>query len=187
MKVGDSDQSNDTSEDPPALLVDYLLATEPGEIVLIACAAEDLHWPKDVDDSGVVKRYDTLESAAHRVQGSLPEDVGEQVTVLNVGSEESTFAQTMGQAVRAFPNRLIVYTSAQSVPDTLFFAFGFRKLNVLHTGSTGVLNRWFEFRLSHYKQPPEWLNARFWANPERFKLDDDSDLYFDPDDTGEEE
>jgi len=57
---------------------------------------------------------------------------------------------------------------------------------VKSTASSGE-NRWYEYRLSHYKQAPDWLNARFWANPERFKLDDDPDVYFDPDDSDEEE
>ena len=52
-----------------------------------------------------------------------------------------------------------------------FFAFGFRRI-VRSEPAIGPGERctWYEFRLSHYKSAPDWLNARFWANPERFAL-----------------
>ena len=37
----------------------------------------------------------------------------------------------------------------------------------------------YEYRLRDYKQPPDWLNARFWANPARFDLDEESSDYED--------
>lgn len=199
MSSGDSSQSGTRSgtqsgaqsgtqpENSPALLVDHLLASSPSSIFLIDCAVEDLYWPESRDESHLVKRFDTLENALQGVKGELPGDGGEQIAVLNMGSDVATLSQKIGKAARAFPNRLIVYTSAQSVPDTLFFAFGFRKLDVVNSASDPAENRWYEFRLSHYKQSPDWLNARFWANPERFKLDEDSDVYFDPDYSDEEE
>lgn len=195
MRSGDSTHSGNHSGthsgtqpgNSPALLVDHLLASGPGSIFLIDCAVEDLYWPENQEKSHLVKRFDTLESALLDVKGEVSADAGEQIALLNIGSDVATLAQKMGTAVRAFPNRLIIYTNAQSVPDTLFFAFGFRKLDVVDSGSASAQNRWYEYRLSHYKQSPDWLNARFWANPARFKLDEASDVYFDPDDTDEEE
>lgn len=178
-------QSGDLPE--PTLLVDYLLAAESDNILLIGCSSADLHWPKDRDVHNVATRFDTLGSALASMKVVASVEASTQVAVLNLGADEITHSQQIGQAVRAFPNRLIVYTSSKTVPDTLFFAFGFRKLNVIESASASTENRWYEFRLSHYKQSPDWLNAQFWANPERFKLDEDSDLDFDPDDSDEEE
>jgi hypothetical protein len=169
------------------LLVDHLLATKPGNIFLIGCSSADLYWSEDPDVAHVVRRFDTLDSAEEFVKIDASVDASMQIAVLNVGSDETTLAQQIGQAVRAFPNRLIVYTSAKIASDTLLFAFGFRKLNVVENASTDAENRWYEYRLIHYKQSPDWLNDRFWANPERFKLDDDSDIDFDSDDSDEEE
>jgi hypothetical protein len=180
-------QSGTQPGTPPTLLVDHLLATEPDNIFLIGCSSTDLYWPEDRDVPDVVRRFDTLDSALASAKLDVSADASVQIAVLNVGSEETTLSQQIGQAVRAFPNRLIVYTSAKTAPDTLFFAFGFRKLNVIESASAVAENRWYEFRLSHYKQSPDWLNAQFWANPERFKLDDDPDIYFDPDGEDEEE
>ncbi|MFT5048085.1 MAG: hypothetical protein ACI8UP_005086 [Porticoccaceae bacterium] len=180
-------RSGTSPETSPTLLVDHLLASQPGKIFLIGCSSADLYWPEDRAEPRVVKRFDTLDDALGSVTLDVPVDVSTQVAVLNVGSDEATLSQQIGQAVRAFPNRLVVYTSSKAAPDTLFFAFGFRKLNVIESTSASAENRWYEFRLSHYKQAPDWLNAQFWANPERFKLDDDSDIDFDPYDTDEEE
>ena len=49
------------------------------------------------------------------------------------------------------------------------YADGRRKHTVLNAEETG----WFvwnmcTYDLREYKQVPDWLNAKFWANPERF-------------------
>ena len=94
--------------------------------------------------------------------------------------------QTLGDACRLFPHQLLVQLQklpSDWSPDPLF-AFGFRQMKA-SAGSTV-----FEFRLSDYKAPPAWLNARFWANPERFEQnpneDDFSDLTGSFDDTSDE-
>jgi|GEM_PF-936173 len=94
--------------------------------------------------------------------------------------------QTLGDACRLFPHQLLVQLQklpSDWTPDPLF-AFGFRQLK------TSVGSAVFEFRLSDYKAPPAWLNARFWANPERYEqtpdVDEFSDLTGSFDDTSDE-
>ena len=94
--------------------------------------------------------------------------------------------QTLGDACRLFPHQLLVQLQKLPrdwTPDPLF-AFGFRQLK------TSVGSAVFEFRLSDYKAPPAWLNARFWANPERYEqtpdVDEFSDLTGSFDDTSDE-
>ncbi len=83
--------------------------------------------------------------------------------------------QTLGDACRLFPHQLLV--QLQKLPGDWsaapLFAFGFREMKA-SVGSTV-----FEFRLSDYKAPPAWLNARFWANPERYEQPDDPDEFSD--------
>jgi hypothetical protein len=81
-------------------------------------------------------------------------------------------AQQLGAAVRMFPERLLVGVNSAHLDNT-FFAFGFRRLGVMDE----MDEQWFEYCLRDYKQPPEWLNARFWANPERFGTDADPDTH----------
>ncbi|MFK7890129.1 MAG: DUF6231 family protein [Granulosicoccus sp.] len=86
----------------------------------------------------------------------------------------------LGKAIRLFPFRLLVCCQHSEPADVSFFALGFRRLSTTacQSGNNGV-RRWYEFRISDYKQAPDWLNARFWANPERFSIDEDPDRYCD--------
>lgn len=160
---------------PPALLVDHLLAAEPSHLFLIGCSSADLYLPQDKGELQVIRRFDTLDDAEKFLKVNNSADLSASIAVLNIGPDQAALEQQIGKAVRAFPHRLIIYTKAQIAPDTVFFAFGFRKLNVLDSATADAQSRWYEFRLSHYKQPPDWLNARFWANPMRFNLDDEID------------
>lgn len=92
-----------------------------------------------------------------------------------VAGAEGRIDQQLGTACRLFPMRLLVRVVAGvSLAPADMFAFGFRCLAQIGDDSL------YEYRLSDYKTPPDWLNARYWANPERFALDaadeeDDSD------------
>lgn len=52
-------------------------------------------------------------------------------------------------------------------------------LSDLPSDLKGQKIRWFEYRMTTYKPAPDWLNARFWANPERYAISEDPDLYCD--------
>jgi len=83
--------------------------------------------------------------------------------------------QTLGDACRLFPHQLLV--ELQHLPSDWsadpLYAFGFRR--VASPPESAV----FEFRLSEYKTPPAWLNARYWAHPERYATDSDPDQFSD--------
>ena len=102
--------------------------------------------------------------------------------MLHLRGSESHIDELLGQARRMAPHGLLVElgadkldqqcdNGAMSLSDERFFAFGFRLVNTQHTVETS--NRLYAYRLSDYKQAPEWLNARFWANPERFDIYED--------------
>ena len=82
----------------------------------------------------------------------------------------------LGAACRIAPKLVLVeHAKGQStgsfIEDAQFFAHGFRKIDA--TDSGGQLDRrWYAYSLRDYKQAPDWLNARFWAHPERFGLTD---------------
>lgn len=119
--------------------------------------------------------------------GLEPVGVGPCVALMQLSDsdglpDEGTLAAELGQAVRRFPQRLLVSIETSEPNDAAFFAFGFRKLQMEHQESI----RLFEYCLSEYKQSPDWLNARYWANPERFSLDDDPDGEFEDSDDEEE-
>ncbi|MEE9322298.1 MAG: DUF6231 family protein [Granulosicoccus sp.] len=114
------------------------------------------------------------------------------MALLNMPASCSSIDTTLGLACRLFPGRLLVHAGENDLqlPAQRYFALGFRRLslNDIDKGNAGFSDTLYEYRLSNYKQPPEWLNARFWANPERFSIDSDeaivgaADSAGDPDD-----
>ena len=108
--------------------------------------------------------------------------------VLDGARDGPALERRLGTACRRFPGRLLVWqrdpvadgpnpadgpAHAGPVPVERFFAFGFRRVFVAVEG--GMRHALHEYRLADYKQPPDWLNARYWANPERFGADPDED------------
>lgn len=84
--------------------------------------------------------------------------------------------QLLGALCRACPQRVLVCVSGadRNAATSRFFAFGFRRWRASESESGSPPSdsgaSWFEFSLKHYKSVPDWLNARFWAHPERFHL-----------------
>jgi len=57
-------------------------------------------------------------------------------------------------------------TTGEVFSDTDFRAYGFRLLQT--QTSAGQCWRVHEFSIDSYKVTPDWLNAKYWAHPERF-------------------
>ena len=90
--------------------------------------------------------------------------------------------RALGTACRLYPAGLLLFVETdETLPAETLFAFGFRRLAA---DADGALH---EYRLRDYKMPPDWLNARFWANPDRFELDPDEGGQFDPAEDAEDE
>ena len=86
-----------------------------------------------------------------------------------------TLATGLGIICQRFPNQVLIElqhdandkSSAQACRDACF-AMGFRQ--ALNSVSDGLEYQLYEYRLKNYKRVPDWLNSRFWANPERFNI-----------------
>ena len=80
---------------------------------------------------------------------------------------DATQARTLLARVRDFiAPRIIVIADAHCALTRLdFLALGFETLAVDEAEKVTL----YQFDLATYKQVPDWLNARFWANPERWK------------------
>lgn len=119
--------------------------------------------------------------ASSAVEESSVQEVGGSVVgVLQSDADTHSLDRQLGLAIRLFPEQLFVHCADSSMGDERFFAFGFRRLTrSANQSTTDGDSRWYEYRLRDYKDQPTWLNARFWANPERFDNRDDPDLYGD--------
>ena len=174
-----SERADQAKASQQPLLADYLLADLTGPLFLIGSRPADIYWPESSLKPLDVHTLATLSEALTCLSG-LDETAREtSCAVLSIRESESDLAPLIGRAARAFPHRLIVYTLVNQTSDALFYSFGFKKLNVLQGAESVRQHQWYEFRLSHYKPQPDWLNSRFWANPERFDLVEDEDVYGD--------
>jgi len=95
---------------------------------------------------------------------------------LHLPSDAENPEKLLGVACRTSPGLVLVEHSSSSPAsalfgDELFFAFGFHRLGQASEVS-GLQQQWYTYSLRDYKRSPEWLNARFWAHPERFDLQD---------------
>ncbi len=56
-----------------------------------------------------------------------------------------------------------------------YFSLGYVECPVSFpvSGEGSPATQHYLYSLEHYKTPPTWLNAKYWANPERWNLDDD--------------
>ena len=97
------------------------------------------------------------------------------VLVLIQADVIDTLPSQLGTICQRFPNQVLIelqYDPNDKTAALNFrqacFAMGFRRaLNMVSDGSEYQL---YEYRLKNYKQAPDWLNSRFWANPERFNI-----------------
>jgi hypothetical protein len=113
------------------------------------------------------------ERVADRVARQVA-DGGQLLELVNA-TPGASLSRQLGEACRQFPERLLVWQihdeADERLPAEVFYAFGFRQLfSCLEGRRHHVLH---EYRLSEYKAPPDWLNSRYWANPERFNADPD--------------
>lgn len=174
------------------LLHEYLGSSQDAALVFIGprppshygLPSDCLLHAKTLDEltnSAAIQSEAALTSGSTRGDGIAPGGPARSLTaVMQLESNDSALDCTLGKAVRMFPYRLLVCCPNRTLADNQFFAFGFRRLDVLCGPLTSADEPcWYEYRMSDYKSPPDWLNARFWANPERFDLPEEPDLYCD--------
>jgi len=117
---------NDHKDSKTALLADYLLAASPDSLYLINTDSNDIYWPESKLASILVRYVPTLQDALDNIArdttstsgGSASADT--HMAVMRLSNVESSAEQLLGQAVRGFPARLVVYTSDARATDTVF-------------------------------------------------------------------
>ncbi len=120
-----------------------------------------------------------LDAAAHELAGNVlpttplhgPGDAPDVPCALAVGIDvlngmNQPQAQQLINRTRLYlaPHMLLVAPANCALGDAAFRALGFT-LSV--TDADGI--RVYDFDLATYKMVPDWLNARFWAHPERWE------------------
>lgn len=123
--------------------------------------------------SAVVPQINKVERIEQHIEANLnPErNLADCVMLLDLPTDVDDPENVLGLACRASPQLLIVEQTSSEMgkfflADEQFFAFGFRIVKKI--AKSGVHRALYAYTLKEYKQAPDWLNARFWAHPERF-------------------
>jgi len=169
---------------------EWLLDSKPTHVALVGEPAfrlqQMLQKASGIDDAVQISQCHSL-SDFDPQNSSIPIKPENTALMLHLTGSEPRTDEILGRARRIAPQGLLVELGAdkldgqcdneqQVLSDERFFAFGFRVINTQHkvgTNSMDTNKRLYAYRLSDYKKPPEWLNARFWANPERFNIYED--------------
>lgn len=111
---------------------------------------------------------DTLPGTPVHPHGELPQPactLALGITVLN--GLDAQHAQHIISQTRLYiaPRILLVAQADCALDDASFRALGF---TLALTDPADKL-RLYDYDLATYKTVPDWLNARFWANPERWQ------------------
>lgn len=103
----------------------------------------------------------------------LPEvadDGADWLPVMRVRADDAATDRRLGAACRRYPARLWAIADDDARLPVYLFSFGFRRVDALVETLDDTPLVLFEFRLHDYKKRPDWLNARYWAHPERFDM-----------------
>ena len=121
-----------------------------------------------------------LDAAAHRLAGSLLQDtpviahenLPDSPCALALGIDalnglDAQQAQHLISQARLYiaPRILLAVQSGCTLDEQMFRALGF----TLSATDTAEDMRIYDYDLATYKVVPDWLNARYWAHPERWK------------------
>lgn len=167
-----------------------LSSAEPSAGVI--CIADDREWidaiTQSVNGSAAGNSSATVSTAesvraltwAEFDESSMQLAATAGIALAYLASTDVPLDWRLGHLCRTFPKGVVVELSQHlTAPDEQFFAYGFRKF----VANAGKSDKWvpalqelrrdsrcFEYQLTNYKAVPDWLNARFWAHPERFHL-----------------
>ncbi|MDO6459293.1 DUF6231 family protein [Granulosicoccaceae sp. 1_MG-2023] len=152
-----------------ALLLDELiLRDKPGTVLLVAEA------PPAGITQALDGRVEQLSSCPPQQLGRHVAELGRQALLLFHGCLDNCardeVARLLAAARDVYAERTLVMSACDPLDETLplsrnfMFSMGFQYL-----GGAGEANfNLYEYSILNYKTVPDWLNARFWANPENW-------------------
>lgn len=90
------------------------------------------------------------------------------VTAATLQTDPDAAMQRLGRARNIVSSRVVteLIDLGPAPTDIDLLSLGFIRYAETATGS--VTSRWYLFDLMTYKPVPDWLNARFWANPDNW-------------------
>lgn len=152
----------------PDLLDDYLLHDNPESVLLVPGKA-----PGGFKDM-LSQRVTTLNVATRDELPQAVQEQGRQSLLVFHGSldscERDDVTLILAAARDLYAARTVVMSACdpfdeeQPVSRNFMFSMGFRFRGGADNGNFSL----YEYAIHDYKTVPDWLNARFWANPENW-------------------
>lgn len=145
-----------------ALLAEALHGLTPGPICALDAAALDATAAALAPKGLLHTTVQLCETHAHTASPVQLVVVMDALNGLNAAQARSLLTRT-----RDFisPRIVVIATAHCALERLAFLAIGFEALGVDATQNITI----FRFDLNTYKHVPDWLNARYWAHPERWK------------------
>lgn len=145
-----------------ALLAEALHGLTPGPICALDAAALDATAAALV---GIGLGHLTVQLCEAHVHPSPPVQLAIVMDALN-GLDAAQARSLLARTRDFIAPRIVVIATAHCALDRLaFLAIGFEALGIDAPEKIAI----YRFDLNTYKQVPDWLNARHWAHPERWK------------------
>lgn len=152
--------------------------TAANEASLLVCIADDGDWLSAIRAAATTP----VQALSWSVFAQSPLDHAdpEALAIARIDAATAELDQRLGCLCRSFPSGVVVdVDTGAGIFDEQFFAHGFRQLRqnpkefayaALQDGMSSQSACGYVYRLHDYKAVPDWLNARYWAHPERFHL-----------------
>jgi len=138
------------------LIMETLTATEARQIIRIG----DLAWPDIATSSEAMSVSAALSSAMQRSRVDLA------VACLEPGENERHARQLIAVMRDLLARQLLVFVPEKLLDDTSLIGLGLNRQARFETDDV----HWqaWSYDIRTYKSVPDWLNPRFWANPENW-------------------
>lgn len=142
------------------LIAETLATTQASHIVCIGAHLPALPWPESLAASEYLTAQTAIESAAQRPRAELA------VAILDDSSDAREARQLIAVMRDLLARQLLVF-----VPESLLDGTALIGLGLTRQAQYELENeRWqaWTFDIRTYKSVPDWLNPKFWANPENW-------------------
>lgn len=142
------------------LIAETLATTHATHIVRINAAMTTLPWPESAPAGESLTLQDALQSAAQRSRAELA------IAMLEPGGEVRDARQLIAVMRDLLARQLLVFVPENLLDSTTLISLGLsRQARYELEGKSWQA---WTYDIRTYKSVPDWLNPKFWANPENW-------------------
>lgn len=142
------------------LIAETLATTQATGIVRISTSAKALPWPASVPAGETLTPQKALETAAQRPRTELA------IAVLDSHADAREARQIIAAMRDLLARQLLVFVPENLLDGTTLIGLGLTRQAQYELEGKNWQAWTYDIRT--YKSVPDWLNPKFWANPENW-------------------